>query len=68
MAKIKIEEIIGHLESELKSALEEAIENQNLENDVDIYTLFSDFKRATWRKCNDWESVPDRYVKKDSNN
>ena len=65
MARVKIEEVIDHLDSEMRSALEAAV-NEALRADgtFDRYDLFRAFKRAVGRKCNTWERVPDHYVDK----
>ncbi len=63
MAKVKIEEIISHLDQEMKKALEDAILNVS-DTDIDRNELFRAFVRAVRRKCSTWESVPDRYVEK----
>jgi DNA-binding transcriptional regulator WhiA len=62
MAKVKIEEVVDHLSSEMRSALLEAIRAQLPAAEVDEHQLYRDFKRAVYRKCNVWETVPDRYV------
>ncbi len=62
MARVKIEEIVDHLSSEMRRALEEAVRAQLPGAKFDSYQLFRDFKRAVYRKCNTWESVPDHYV------
>ena len=63
MAKIKIEDVIDHLSSEMRRALEDAVSKHFPDHDFDTYDLFRTFKRAVNRKCNTWETVPDRFVK-----
>jgi hypothetical protein len=62
MAKVKIEEIIDHLESDMRKALAEAVREVLPEEEFDPYVLFRAFKRAVGRKCSTWENVPDQYV------
>lgn len=66
MAKIKIEDVIEHLDSEMRSALADAV-SRVLPNDVliDERQLFREFVRAVGRKCSTWETIPDRYVQPD---
>ena len=65
MARIKIEEIVDDLDSELRSALEAAVK-EVLPNAVfDRYELFRAFKRAVGDKCSTWERVRDDYVEAD---
>lgn len=63
MARVKIEEIIDHLDSEMRSALADAVSSVVPNNvRIDSYQLFREFVRAVGRKCSTWENVPDRYV------
>lgn len=64
MARVKIEEIVDHLSSEMRRALEDAVSEVIGDAAYDSYELFRAFKRAVYRKCNTWENVPDRYVEK----
>jgi hypothetical protein len=63
MAQVKIEEIVDHLSSEMRRALEDAVQAQIPGAQFDSYELFREFKRAVYRKCDIWENVPDQYVK-----
>lgn len=65
MAKIKIEEIIDYLESDIKKALTESVKKVLPSANVDSSALFREFKRSVARKCNTWERVPDRYIEND---
>lgn len=64
MAKIKIEDIIEHLDTEISSALEAAVKEYLPGCEVNRHELFRIFKRAVGRKCSNWESVPDGYIEK----
>lgn len=63
MARIRIEDVVEHLDSEMRSALEEAVKEvlPHAAN-FDRSKLFHAFCRAVGRKCNTWESIPDSYV------
>jgi hypothetical protein len=65
MARIKIEEILDSLSSEITKALEDAVRQVLPEADVDRRNLFRAFKRGVARKCSTWERVPDQYVEMD---
>jgi len=62
MAKIKIEEVVDHLSSQMRSALRAALKEVAPTADVDEHALYRAFRRAVGRKCSIWEQVPDRYV------
>jgi hypothetical protein len=62
MAQVKIEAIIGHLDSEMRSAVHAALLEVAPDLNIDPHQLFRAFKRAVGRKCSTWETVPDDYV------
>jgi hypothetical protein len=62
MAKIKVEDIIDHLDSEMRGALEAAVNEVIPGAAFDSRDLFRAFKRHIYNKCSIWESVPDRFV------
>jgi len=62
MAKVKMEEIVEHLSSEMRRALSDAMKEVSPNSNFDEYELFRAFKRAVRRKCGTWERVPDRFV------
>lgn len=62
MARVKIEEIVEHLRSEMRGALEDAVTHVLPKAQFDSHDLFREFRRAVGRKCGTWETVPDSYV------
>ena len=64
MARVKIEEIVDHLSTEFRNALDEAVRQEAPDAEFNQHQLFQKFLRAVGRKCNTWESVPDHYVEK----
>ena len=62
MARVKIEYIIDHLSTEMRSALDAAVKEVLPEATFDRYQLFRTFKRAVGRKCSTWERVPSNYI------
>ncbi len=66
MARVKIEDIVDHLSSEMRKALEETVKSVlRPDSTFDSHELFRVFKRNVGRKCSTWESVPDHCVEKD---
>ena len=65
MAKIKVEEVLDHLEHDLRRALEATLEEHFQNQSFDARAVFRTFKRQAYRKCNNSENVPDRYVEKE---
>ena len=66
MAHIKIEDIVDHLDLELKRALESAVEDVLPDVTVDRSELFRSFRRAVGRKCKEWIEVPDEFVRSET--
>jgi hypothetical protein len=64
MAQVHMEGIVDHLSSEMRRALEAAVEEEIPDANVDAHSLFRAFRRAVGRKCNHWEAVPDQYIQK----
>lgn len=62
MAQVKIEDIVDHLSSEFRRALEDTFAAHAPNVRIDSYQVFRDFRRAVYRKCNVWENVPDQFV------
>jgi hypothetical protein len=65
MARVRIEEIVDHLSSDIRRALEDAVQRTHPNCEIDSHELFRTFRRAVGRKCGAWENVPDRLVKLD---
>ncbi len=64
MARVKIEEIIDHIDSDMRKALAETVRTHFPDAEFDDRAMFRTFKRMVGRKCNTWETVPDQYVEK----
>lgn len=62
MAQVKIEDVIEHLDSEMRKALEAAVNEVLPRAHFDPRDLFRAFKRAIRHKCRTWEEVPDDCV------
>jgi hypothetical protein len=62
VARVKMEEIVDHLSSEIRSALAQSIRDEIPNVNFDEHGLFRAFRRHVGRRCSTWERVPDRYV------
>jgi hypothetical protein len=65
MARIKIEDVLEHLGSDLTAALSGAVREVMPHSRFDEHQLFHAFVRAAGAKCATWETVPDKYVEKE---
>ena len=65
MARVKIEDIIDHLDGDVRKALKLAIEKTIPGAQFNDRELFRNFTREVGRKCSTWENVPDHYVETD---
>lgn len=63
MAQLQIEEVVDHLSSEFRRALEETIKEHFPNQNFDSSAVYRTFKRQVYRKCSVWENIPDKYVK-----
>jgi len=63
MAEVQMDEIVDHLRSEMRRALEDAVREVAPNVQIDFHELYRSFRRAVRRKCNQWEQVPDDYVR-----
>lgn len=64
MASVQMEEIVDHLSTEVRRALEDALDDVAPNFRIDPHELFRAFRGAIGRKCSTWEQVPDHYVQK----
>lgn len=64
MASVKMEEIVDHLSTEVRRALENSVRQVAPDARIDSYELFRAFRREIGRRCSTWEKVPDHYVEK----
>lgn len=65
MAKIKIEDVVAHLDSEFRKALEATLKEHFPNQTFDTRTVFRTFKKQVSRKCRTWENIPDKYIEKE---
>ena len=62
MARIKVDEIVGSLDSEFKKALDDTMTHFAPEIRYNRNDLFRFFQKRIYQHCSSWEDVPDRYV------
>lgn len=62
MARVRVEDIVDHLSSDMRRALGDAVREVMPGANVDEYNLYRAFRRAVGRKCGLWSRVPDRCV------
>lgn len=65
MARVKIEEIIDHLSTEMRKSLRDSVNKVIPEVTFDERELFRQFKKEVRKKCSTWERVPDQYIDAD---
>lgn len=65
MARVKIVEVLEHLDHDLKRAMEDAVRAALPEAEIDRNVLFREFLKSVRRKCSDWETVPNHAVQAD---
>jgi hypothetical protein len=64
MALVKIEDVIDHLDSEIRKALDATLRQHFPGQSFDSRAVYRTFKRMVYRKCSVWEEVPDSIVEK----
>ena len=65
MARVKIEEVIDHLSTEMRKSLRDSVNKVIPEVTFDERELFRQFKKEVRKKCSTWERVPDQYIDAD---
>ena len=63
MAQVKIDDIVYHLDSEFKKALDDTLNQYAPNVRYDRDDLFRYFQRRVYQHCSKWENVPDNLVK-----
>ncbi len=65
MAKVNIEEVINHLESDMRKVLDATIREHLPYQDFNSRNVFKSFKKQVNKKCRSWESVPNKFIRSD---
>ena len=63
MASVKIEDIVDHLESYFKKALDDTMREFAPRVSYDSDQLFKFFLKRVYTHCSVWEKVPDKAIK-----
>lgn len=63
MAKVNIEGVMDHLEDEFRKALRATLREHFSEKDFNSRAVFKTFKQEVYKKCNVWESIPNKNIR-----
>ena len=63
MAKVNIEEFVDHLDLEIRKALDATLREHFPDQDFNSRTVFKTFKAQVTKKCNSWESIPNKFIR-----
>lgn len=63
MAKVKIEEVVDHLDLEFRKALQATLREHFPDQAFNARAVFKTFKKEVYKKCNDWESIPNKFIR-----
>lgn len=64
MARVKIEDVVYHLDSEFKKALDDTMSSFAPDVSYNRNELFRFFLKRVYHHCSSWENVPDSSVEK----
>ena len=62
MARVKMTEVVDHLNVQVRAALDEAVERTLPGVEVDRRQLYREFRRALGARCKTWENVPNQVI------
>ena len=65
MARINVEKVVDKLADELKASLKSAVNTVAPDNNIDIHSLWKEFKKQVTRNCKQWEQVESTAVDTD---
>lgn len=63
MAKVNIEGLVGTLDLEIRKALEATLREHFSDQEYNSRTVMKTFIKELNKKCNSWESVPNKFIK-----
>lgn len=64
MAKVKIDDIVHHLDREFRNALDDTLKNYFPKQSYNIGEIYRYFERRVHNRCSTWESVPESCIEK----
>ena len=62
MTKVKIEDVVYHLDSEFKKALDDTMAAFAPNTGYDRNELFKFFLKRVYHHCSVWEDIPEKYI------
>ncbi|MGC2062007.1 MAG: hypothetical protein WA610_03450 [Thermodesulfovibrionales bacterium] len=62
MTRINIEEVVDHLDIQMRKAMEDAVYSTVPDAAFDGHSLFREFKRAVGSECGTWVEIPDTLI------
>ena len=65
MARINVEKVVDKLADELKASLKSAVNTVAPDSNIDIHSLWREFKKQVTRNCKQWEQVESTAVDTD---
>ena len=65
MARINVERVLDKLDYEFKTALKKALESTASDKEIDIHSLYKEFKKLVVKNCKQWENVDSSTVDTD---
>jgi len=63
MAKVKVDKFVDHLDREFRKALEATLREHFTDYDYNARTVFKTFQKEITKKCNDWEDIPNKFIR-----
>ncbi len=65
MARIRVEQVVDHLGSRLRGAIDDTLKALAPDANVDAQEFYREMKKNLGRRCRQWEDVPNNYVESD---
>lgn len=63
MAKVKIEELVDHLDREFRKAFEATLREHFGDYDYNARGVFKTFQKEINKKCKVWEDLPNKFIR-----
>lgn len=63
MAKVRIEEVIDHLEEDFRKALRATMQEHFPDEHFNTRAVYKTFKNQISDRCNEWENIPNKYIR-----
>lgn len=63
MAKINIQEIIDHMENDMRKSLDATMREHFPDQDFNSRAVYKSFLKQVNKRCRIWETIPNKYIK-----